>query len=188
MRVDINSQLSSISLFSTDLKRIQTPHSLFRDSGADKIFTTSQAAEFKFESKFKPQPVIRQSIQKAIPECNQRFWQQNRWPSSWGSPPAHLGQVRWGSTNTWHFWVSCSHFGHWQACLRKSVLPRLQFWLSLRVKKVFVHSKFQAVTRHFFFMQNELGNFLWILKLLQTKAAPLIQSFNHLLISDSDSE
>ena len=38
MRVGINSPVSSISAFSTDLKRIQTLHSLFRDFGADKTF------------------------------------------------------------------------------------------------------------------------------------------------------
>ena len=40
VRVGIESLLSSISAFSTDLKSIQTPHSLFRDFGADKTFTT----------------------------------------------------------------------------------------------------------------------------------------------------
>ena len=40
MRVDIVSAMSSISAFLTDLKRIQTPHSLFWDFGADKTFTT----------------------------------------------------------------------------------------------------------------------------------------------------
>ena len=60
MRVDIDTQLSSISAFSMDLKRIQTPHSLFWDFGADKTSTrlqpVGQAAEFKFESKFEPLP------------------------------------------------------------------------------------------------------------------------------------
>ena len=40
MRVDIDSQLSSILAFSTYLKRIQTPHRLFWDFGADKTSTT----------------------------------------------------------------------------------------------------------------------------------------------------
>ena len=39
MRVYIDSQLYSISAFSTDLKNIQTPHSLFRDFRADETFT-----------------------------------------------------------------------------------------------------------------------------------------------------
>ena len=62
MRVDINSQLSSISAFELEL-RIPTPHSLFWDFGADKNFTTcqgpvGQAEEFKFEFKFKCLQVI----------------------------------------------------------------------------------------------------------------------------------
>ena len=40
IRVGINSQLSSISAFSTDLKRIQTPHRLFLVFWADKTSTT----------------------------------------------------------------------------------------------------------------------------------------------------
>ena len=44
--------------------------------------------------KFKPLPVIWQSLPKAIPEDNRRFWLQNQWPSSWGHAPAQLGWVR----------------------------------------------------------------------------------------------
>ena len=55
MRAGINSQLSQILVFSTDLKRIQTPH------------------RFKFQSKFEPLPVIWQSLPEAILEENQRF-------------------------------------------------------------------------------------------------------------------
>ena len=67
MRVGIDSLLSSISAFSTDLNRIQTPRILFRDFRADKTFTTRRSghtavAEFKFE----PLPVIQQSLPKAI--------------------------------------------------------------------------------------------------------------------------
>ena len=52
MRLGINSQLFSISEFSTDLKRMQTPHSLLRDFGADKTLQlVGQAAGFKFEFK-----------------------------------------------------------------------------------------------------------------------------------------
>ena len=66
--------LSSISASSTDLKRIQTPHSLFRDLEQIKPFQlVGQAAEFKFESKIEPLPVIWQSLPKAIPEDNRKF-------------------------------------------------------------------------------------------------------------------
>ena len=40
-------------VFSIDLKRVETLHSLFWDFWTDKTFTTvGQTAEFKFESKF----------------------------------------------------------------------------------------------------------------------------------------
>ena len=73
-----------------------------------------QAAEFKFESKFKPLPVIWQSLPKAIPEENRRFWLQNQWPSSWGRAlgrvrrASTLGLVRWASINTGSFLVGGS--------------------------------------------------------------------------------
>ena len=52
MRVGIYLQLTSILAFSTDLTRIQTPHTLFRDFRADKpLQPVGQVAEFKFESK-----------------------------------------------------------------------------------------------------------------------------------------
>ena len=51
----IDSQLASITVSSTDLKRIQTPHSLLRDFGAHKTFTTRwQAAEFNFDFSSSP--------------------------------------------------------------------------------------------------------------------------------------
>ena len=55
----MNSPLSSILAFAKDLKQIETPHTLFRDFGADKTFTAvGKAGEFKFEPKFEPLPVI----------------------------------------------------------------------------------------------------------------------------------
>ena len=62
-----------------------------------------QAAEFKFDSKLEPLPVIWQStwLPKAIPEDsgNQRFWMQNEWPGSWCRTPAQLGRV--GRASAW---------------------------------------------------------------------------------------
>ena len=37
------------------------------------LHIVGQAAEFKFESKFKPQPIICQCLLHAIPEDNWRF-------------------------------------------------------------------------------------------------------------------
>ena len=59
----------NFGIFNRPVKRIQTPHRLFRHIRADKTLTTSwSGAEFKFESKFKPLPIIWQLLPKAIPE------------------------------------------------------------------------------------------------------------------------
>ena len=79
-----------------------------------------QAAEFKFESKFEPLPVIWQSLPKAVPEDNRRFRGQNQWPSSWGRAPARLAQVGRASTNTGRFRVGGSRCGPRPARLRKT--------------------------------------------------------------------
>ena len=91
-----------------------------------------QAAEFKFESKFKPVPVqvqaiwqliaIWQLLPKANPEDNWRFWLQNQWPSFWGRSLAQLGRVGRASTNTGRFRGKSSRCGHrhakaWKRCL-----------------------------------------------------------------------
>ena len=75
------------------------------------ILEAIQAAEFKFESKFEPLPVIWQTVAispKAVPEGNRRFRGQNQRPSSWGSSPALLASVGPASTNTGCFRVSGS--------------------------------------------------------------------------------
>ena len=109
MRVGINSQLSSILAFTSDLK-IQTQHRLFWVFRADKpLQPIGQAAEFKFESKFKPLQVIWQSLPKATPEDNRRILLQNKWPSSWGSAPAQVGLVGW-ARSTGSFRVCCCFF------------------------------------------------------------------------------
>ena len=79
-----------------------------------------QAAEFKFESKCLPAPVVWQSLPRTIREENRRIWLQNQWPSSWGRAPAQLGRVGRASTNTGRFRVSCSRCGPRQARLRKT--------------------------------------------------------------------
>ena len=78
-----------------------------------------QAAEFRFESKFKPLPVIWQSLSgwirvpKAFPEDNRRFWLQNQWLSSLGRTQAQLGLVGLVRSNTRNFQVGGSHCWHW---------------------------------------------------------------------------
>ena len=57
----LGSDLESVK----DLKRIETPYSLCCDfKGYKPLQLVGQAAEFKFESKFEPLPVIWQSLQR----------------------------------------------------------------------------------------------------------------------------
>ena len=110
-----------------------------------------QEAEFKTESILSP--CFWQSLPKAMPEDNRRFWLQNQWPSFWDS--AGLRLVWLASTNTGHFWLGCSCCNSAVATgsLEEKVLPLLLYWLSLRVKKDLMPCKFQAVTiDSFFFM------------------------------------
>ena len=79
-----------------------------------------QAAEFTFESKFEPLPIIWQSLPKAIPRDIREFLLQNQWPSSWSSAPAQLGRVGRASTKTGLFRVGGSRCWQQQAPLRKT--------------------------------------------------------------------
>ena len=95
MRVHIVSALSSISAFLADLKEFKLHTVHFGTSEHIKpLKPIGQAAEIKFESKFEPLPFIWQSLAKAIPEDNRRFWLQNQWQSSWGRAPAQPGAGR----------------------------------------------------------------------------------------------
>ena len=71
MRVGIDSPLSSISAFSTDLKRIWTPHLLFWDFWADKTFTTRwSGGKVQFWVQVLAPQVMWQSFRKAVREDN----------------------------------------------------------------------------------------------------------------------
>ena len=69
-----NPPLASILASSTDLKRIQTPHSLFTDFGADTTFTTWWQSSSLSSLSLKPLPItwqsLRLSLPKSIPEDN----------------------------------------------------------------------------------------------------------------------
>ena len=82
--------------------------------------SVGQAAEFKFQSKFKPLQVIWQSFPKAVPENNRRFWVQNQMPSSWGSTPAQVWLVGVASMNSGSFLVGGSRCGPRQVRLKKT--------------------------------------------------------------------
>ena len=131
MRIDIDTQLSSISAFSMDLKRIQTPHSLFWDFGADKTSTrlqpVGQAAEFKFESKFEPLPPA--AVHLAI---NPKGYSRRQSKVLTAKSMAKLLGARSGtawagrtgdsvaSTNTRRFQVGCNRCGPRHARSRKT--------------------------------------------------------------------
>ena len=84
----------NFSMFSTDLKRIQTPHRLFWGFWAIKTTTHWSGCRVQVWVKFKPLLVICQSLPMANPEDNWRFWLQSPWLSSWGTSSVQLGQVR----------------------------------------------------------------------------------------------
>ena len=123
---------------------------------------------------FEPLTVIWQSLPKAIPKNNRRFWLQNQRPRFWGCSLAQLGRVRWASVSTGHFLVGDSRCGQRQArlSLEEKMPPLLLYLLSSRVNKVFIICKFLATTSHFLF--HVKWNFDGIgEKLLPTKAAPI---------------
>ena len=111
---------------STDLKRIQTSHHLFRDFGANKNVTTCwsggrvqvwiQVWALASQLAITPEDYSRRQS-KVL-----NFWLLNEWPTSLGSTLAQLGRVRWvpESTNTGNFWVSGSHGWQQPAHLKKT--------------------------------------------------------------------
>ena len=86
----LGSNLASV----TNLKRIQTPHSLCCDFGGYKTFTTrwSGGRVQVWVQVWAPASHLAISL-KAVPEGNQRFTGQNQQPSSWGHFPALLALV-----------------------------------------------------------------------------------------------
>ena len=101
----------------TDIKRIQTTHSLCCGFLGDTTFTARRQS-----SRLSPSlsPASHLAIfPMTIPEGNQRFREHNQRPSSWGSSPALLGRVGQASTNTRLFLVCCSRCWQRQARLRK---------------------------------------------------------------------
>ena len=65
-------------------KRIQTPHSLFRDFGAFKTFTTRwSGGRVQVWAQVRA-PASHLAITEGHSRRNRRFWLQNQWPGSWG--------------------------------------------------------------------------------------------------------
>ena len=113
----LGSNLASV----TDLKRIETPHSLCCDFRGYKTFTTRWSGGTVQVWVQVQAPACHLAISpKAVPEGNRRFRGQNQLPSSWGSSPALLALVGQASTNTGRFQVGCSRCWLLLARLRKT--------------------------------------------------------------------
>ena len=96
-----------------DLKRFQTPHSLFTDLEADKTSTTRWSGSR-----------VQVWVQLQAPACHLAITPEgvdcrNQWQSSWGRDLAQLGRVGRASTNTGRFWVDGSRCEPRPARLRK---------------------------------------------------------------------
>ena len=100
-------------------------------------------AEFQFEFKFEPLPVIWQSLQKAIREDNRRF-------------RCKFNGRAFGAGTAWAVPSRRQSLRAATGSLQENVLPLLRYWLSSRVKKVecFVDIGPQRVTC--FSMWNEI--------------------------------
>ena len=93
----LGSNLASV----TDLKGIETPHSLCCDLGGYKTFTTRwSGGRVQVWVQVWAPPCHLATSPKAVPEGYQRFLGQNQLPSSWGRSPALLARVGRASTNT----------------------------------------------------------------------------------------
>ena len=105
----------------TDLKRIETAHSLCCDFGGYKTLTTRWSGCTVQVWVQVQAPAGHLAISpKAVPEGNRMFRGQNRRPSSWGRSPAVLVRVGRASTNTGRFRVCGSRCRPRPARLRKT--------------------------------------------------------------------
>ena len=116
----VSGDLQSVGWGLISTHRIQTPHILFWDIGADKTFTTRYSGGSVQVWVQVRALASSKGSNLAISEGNRRFSGQNQWPSSWGRAPALLGLVWRASTNTGRFRFCCSRCGPWQARLWKT--------------------------------------------------------------------
>ena len=159
----LGSDLASV----TDLKRYQTPHGLCCDFWGKPLQLVGEAAEFKFESKFEPLPVIWQSLwrlfHKVIEglECKIKGLALG----------AALQQGRTGEHKLRAFPSRLQSLRASIGSLEENMLPLLRYWLSSGVNKVLLLCKFLAATSYLFFSHENFDGIGE--KLLQTKAAPI---------------
>ena len=180
MRIDTVSVLSSNSTFLTDLKRIQTPHTLFWDFGADKTFTTSwsgcrvqvwvhcQVWALKSSGKHS-----RRLFQKTIESFDCKINGQCSC-TAWA---LRTGKIKHRAFPSWLQSLLAA-----TGLLKGNMLPLLQYWLSSRVKEVLMLWRYRAATSHFLF--HVKWNFRWNWQELvadQNSTHCLAQSFDHSL-------
>ena len=151
----LGSNLESV----TDLKRIETSHSLCRGY---KTFTTRwSCGRVQVWVQVWAAAGHHAISLKAVPEGNQRFRGQNQLPSSWGCSPALLALVR--QTDKGHFQLPSL----WQsmlasACsLEENTLLLLWYWLSSRVNKVLMLCKNKNGLQNITFFFHVKWKFWW---------------------------
>ena len=113
-----------ISAFSTDLKRIQTPYTLFWDFGPDKpLHQVYNPLVRMHSSSLSPSsllPVIWQSLTKAIPEDNRKFDCKINGKALGAALLHSLGGLGGASINTGCFRVFGSRCWTLPACSKKT--------------------------------------------------------------------
>ena len=151
MRVDINWLLSSISAFLTELKRIQTPHSLFWEFGADKTLTTLWSGD-RVQVWVKvwapaghlaitPEGYSRRQSKVLTAKSMAKLLGQ-RSGTAWAGRTGEIKHRAFPSQRQSLRAATCS--------LEENLLPLLRYWLSSSVNKVLMLCRYRAATSHFF--------------------------------------
>ena len=179
--ISLDSNLASVA----DLK-LHTVYAVISEA-IKPLKLVGQVAEFKFESKFEPLPVIWQSLwrlfQKIIEGLGEKSTAKHL-GASWGRSPALLARVGRVSTNTGRFQVCWSRCWLQQAHLRKTCY-HLWYWLSSRVNKVLILCKFQAATSQIFWCVKWTIRWNWLEVVAdQSSAHCFVQSFYQSVVSE----
>ena len=157
MRVGNYSQLPSISAFSTDLKRIETPHRLFRDLGAGKTFTTRWSGGTQWQiSSLSPRlsPCWSSGNHyRRLFERQSKVLTAKSMAELLGARSGTAGGVGWASINTGCFRVGCSRCWQRLARLRETCYHSWDTDLAVaRVQKVLMICTCWAKTHHLFLL------------------------------------
>ena len=142
-----------------------------------------QAAQFKFESKFEPLPVIWQSLWRLFQKVIE--FRAKSTAKLLGQPSGSACQGRTGEHKHRAFPSQWQSLLAATGSLEENMLPLLRYWLSSRVNKVSMLCKFRAATSHFLF-SGEM-KIQWNLREVvacQGSAHCFAQSFNHSFVSE----